>query len=213
MYRAMFLVIPAVFLGACMVVPQANRPKTGAVATGAPLAVVDDLKVWTTTRKEKVGEAVHTDSRGNTVGTTNVYANRTRVHSKKVWYMVQGRERIDDEDFFRISGDTSALKVTQDLRVKAKKRSRTGHITMGAGLIASVAAIFIKQPLLRTSLALGGSAALGVGWYFAFSSRRMMQPEYHAVPRSVAERAARTYNEKLGASPGKTVGVGYKGAF
>lgn len=213
MYRTLGLLVPAVILSACMVVPQANRPKTGAVATGEPLAVVDDIKTWTTTHKEKVGEAVHTDDRGNTVGKTNVYANRTRVHHKRVWYLAQGREKIDDEDFFRIAGDDDALKITQDLRAKAKKRNRNGNITMGVGLAASVAALFIDQPLARSGLAIGGAVALGVGWYLSFSSSRMMQPEYHAVSRSIAERAARQYNTKLGGSPGKTVGVGYRGRF
>jgi len=213
MYRAIVMVLPAALLGACMVVPQANRPKTGAVSTGQPLAVVDDVKVWVTRHKEKVGEAVHTDSSGQTVGKTNVYANRTRVHRKKVWYLVQGRERIDDEDFFRIAGDKNALTSTIDLRANARKRGRNGQIAMGVGLVASIAAIFIKQPLARTGLGLGGSAALGVGWYYAWSAKRMMQPEYHAVPRSVAERAAGNYNNKLGASPGRSVGVNYSGQF
>lgn len=212
MYRVMFLAVPVILLSGCLLVPQAKQPSTGAVATGEPLAVVDDVKTWVTHHKEKVGEAVHTDSRGNTVGRTNVYADRTRVHHKKVWYMVQGRERLDDEDFFRIAGDKQALKLTQDLRVQAKSRSRKGQITMGVGVLASIVAIFVPQPLLRTGLALGGSAAIGVGWYYAYSGKKMMEPEYHAVSRSIAERAARDYNRKLGASPG-AVGVSYGGSF
>lgn len=213
MYRTLALCLPAVALSACMAVPNAKRPQTGAVATGEPLAVVDDIKTWTTTHKEKVGEAVTTDSHGNKVGTTKLYANRTRVHHMRVWYLAQGRERIDDEDFFRIAGDKDALEITRDSRTAAEKRNRNGKITMGVGLAASLVAIFVKQPLARTGLALGGAAALGVGWYLSFSSARQMQPEYHSVSRSIAERAARKYNSNLAGAPGKTVGVGYRGHF
>ena len=43
-------------------------PKSGAVASGAPLAVVDDVKVWTTQEKEKVGETEYTDEAGHVIG-------------------------------------------------------------------------------------------------------------------------------------------------
>jgi hypothetical protein len=69
----------------CVVFPSAQAPKTGAVSTGEPLGVVDDVRVWTTTEKEKVGEQVHKDAAGNSLGSTDVYAERTRVHTAKVF--------------------------------------------------------------------------------------------------------------------------------
>ena len=61
---------------------------------------------------------------------------------------------------------------------------------------------------------LGGAGALGTGWYLSFTASRKMHPEYHAVPRSVAESAALRYNSKLrGEAPGAKVGVGYARKF
>jgi hypothetical protein len=204
-HRALIPLTAAAVLGGCMAVPTARTPQTGAVATGEPLAVVDDVKVWTTTHNEKVGEAVHKDSRGNTVGSTDVYQERTQVHTQKVWYLVQGPEQIPDEDFFRIAGDDQALQATLEMRATAKKQARRGHIAMGVGAVGVIASFFIDQPLARTVLGLGGGLAISGGWYFSYSASKMMEPESHAVQRSIAERAARRYNEGLDT---RTVNVG-----
>ena len=204
-HRLLIPLTAAAMLGGCMAVPTAKAPKTGAVATGEPLAVVDDLKVWTTTHKEKVGEAVHRDARGNTVGSTDVYEEKTEVHTQKVWYPVQGAEQIPDEDFFRIAGDDEALQATLDMRATAKKRARRGHIAMGVGAVGVIASFFIDQPIARTVLGLGGGLAISGGWYFSYSASKMMEPESHAVQRSIAERAARRYNDSIDT---RTVNVG-----
>ena len=88
-------------------------PARGAVASGEPLAVVDDLKVWTTTYKEKVAEAEYKNADGTSAGTAAIYENRTQVNTAAIWYPVQGSEQLDDADFFRIAGDEDALAATQ----------------------------------------------------------------------------------------------------
>ena len=86
-----------------------DGPRGGAVASGAPLAVVDDVKVWTTTSKEKVAETEYTDSDGRAIGRSATYQDKTTVHTAKIWYPVQGTEQLSDEDFFRIAGDQRSL--------------------------------------------------------------------------------------------------------
>lgn len=200
--RSALALSAAALLGGCFVLPDARSPATGAVATGAPLAVVDDVKVWTTTYQEKVGETVYRDARGNTVGTADTYAERTRVHSMKVWYPVQGGEQLADEDFFRIAGDQAALDETLRLRERGKTWNTRGKITMGVGVVGFVAGLFVPNPVGRTVLMTGGSLAVSGGWYMAYWGAKQMSPETHAVDRSIAERAAHSYNQNLG-----TVGV------
>ncbi len=196
----------------CMAVPSAKAPKGGAVATGEPLAVVDDVKVWTTTSKEKVGEAVHKDADGNKVGSTDVYAEKTHVHTQKVWYLVQGPEQIPDEDFFRIAGDDQAVAATLQMRKDARRQNRNGKIAMGAGLVSMIAGFFVPQPIIRTVLLIGGGLSVSGGWYWAYAGAKKMEPESHAVQRSMAERAARQYNQQLGAT-GTNVGINLSGKF
>lgn len=202
MRSVLVLSLSVAALGGCFILPDAKAPATGAVATGAPLSVVDDVKVWTTTHQEKVGETVYKDSRGNTVGTADTYAERTQVHSMKVWYPVQGAEQLSDEDFFRIAGDQRALDETLRMRERARTWNKRGKITMAAGVVGFVAGLFVPHPIGRSVLITGGGLAVSGGWYMAYWGAKQMQPENHAVDRSIAERAAHGYNQNL-----DTVGV------
>ena len=208
MMLKMTTVLAVFVMTGCFVMPEAKAPRSGAVATGEPLNVVDDVKVWTTTSKEKVGETVYKDSSGSTIATADNYEERTQVHSMKVWYPVQGAEQIADEDFFRIAGDQQALAQTGEMRANAKTWNRRGKYTMLGGAISFVAGIFIKQPVARTVLMSGGGLAVSGGWAMAYWGAKQMEPENHAVDRSIAERAARQYNQALG-----TVGVSVTKAF
>ena len=204
--RSLVLLVPT--LAGCFAFPSAKSPKTGAVATGEPLAVVDDVKVWTTTEKEKVGETVHKDSSGNTIGTSDTYQEKTKVHSMKVWYPVQGNAQLPDEDFFRIAGDQQALDETLEMRENGKKWNRRGKITMIAGGVGFIAGLFVPHTLGRTLLMTGGGLAVSGGWYMSYWGAKQMDPEQHAVDRSIAERAARQYNERLG-TVGASVGTSF----
>lgn len=202
-------------LGGCFIVPDAARPKTGAVATGEPLAVVDDVKTWTTTSKEKVGESVVKDENGNTLGTVESYQDKTTVHSMKVWYPFQGNEQLSDEDFFRIANDQRAIDETERARQNAIKWNTRGKYTMIGGAIgfvgglvlgAAAPSVGVVAPLIEIS----GGVALSAGWSMAYYGARQMQPEVHAVERSNAERDAIQYNQGLG---GRTVGMGVSHSF
>ncbi len=188
--------LPALLVTGCLF-PEAHGPKTGAVATGEPLNVVDDVKVWTTTSKEKVGETTYKDSNGQTIGTADTYAEKTHVHTMKVWYPVQGTEQLADEDFFRIAKDQKALDDTLALRENGRKWKKRGTITMIAGGVGFIAGIFVPNTIGRTLLMTGGGLAVTGGWYMSYMGAKQMDPETHAVDRSVAERAARSYNEQV----------------
>ena len=202
-----FVLFAAAGLGGCLL-PDASRPKTGAVATGEPLAVVDDVKTWTTTVKEKTGESVVKDANGNTIGTVDNYTNRTQVHSVKVWYGFQGGQQIADEDFFRIAGDAPAVDAVEKARQAAIKRNHDGKMVMlggGIGFAVGLGLALAGQGSSNATLTtvgelvdVAGLLALSGGWYLAHSGAVMMQPEYHAVDRSQAERDALQYNQRAG---------------
>ena len=181
----------------CFAFPDARSPKNGAVATGEPVAVVDDVKVWTTTSKEKVGETVYKDSSGQTLATADTYQEKTRVHSMKIWYPVQGTEQLSDEEFFRITGDQKALDETLAMREDGKTWNKRGKITMIGGAVAFIGGYFVPNAIGRSVLMIGGGLAVSGGWYMSYWGAKQMDPEHHAVDRSIAERAARTYNQQL----------------
>lgn len=191
------LVLLTASLTGCFALPDAQAPKNTAVATGEPVAVVDDVKVWTTTSKEKVGETVYRDSSGRTIATADEYQEKTRVHSMKIWYPVQGTEQLTDEEFFRITGEQKALDDTLAMRADGRKWNRRGKITMIAGGVGFLAGFFVPNAVGKSVLMIGGGLAVSGGWYMSYWGAKQMDPEHHAVDRSIAERAARSYNQQL----------------
>jgi hypothetical protein len=181
----------------------------GAVATGEQLAVVDDVKTWTTTSKEKVAETEYTDADGHVVGKGAVYQDKTTTHSMKIWYPVQGKQQLRDEDFFKITGDQNALSQTEAMRANGEKWRNRGYVIMGAGIVGSIVGYFVPNDTARLALEIVGGGAVAGGYYATYYGVQQMNPETHAVDRSVAERAANDYNSKLG----KTGGVGLSGKF
>jgi hypothetical protein len=104
----------------------------------------------------------------------------------KIWYPVQGTQQLRDEYFFKIAGEPNTLAET-----------------------AAIAGYFIDNAAARTALLAGGGLAVAGGYYATYYGTSEMNPDSHAVDRSVAEKAAQEYNQKLG----KSVGVGLSGKF
>jgi hypothetical protein len=175
-----------------------NGPRSGAVATGEPLAVVDDVRVWTTTYKEKVAEAEYRDASGATIGTAAVYEDRTQVHTRPIWYPVQGGAQLADEDFFRIAGDEQSLSDTLEMRESGRTWRRRGMITLGVSVVGLIGSYFVPNPTGRLALTLGSTLGFAGGYYMTYWGAHQLNPETHAVDRSVADRAARQYNQQLG---------------
>ena len=202
------LAIPfVVFATACML--PAQSPKGGVVATGEQLNVVDDVKVWTTTSKEKVAETEYKDSTGAVVGTGAVYQNKETTHTMKIWYPVQGAQQLADEDFFRIAGDPNALSETERLRENGKKWNHRGIGLMIGGIVGMIGGYLVPNDTARTVLLIGGGLTATGGYYAAWWGAHQMNPETHAVDRSVAERAAQQYNSSLGHTVGLNVGKSF----
>lgn len=193
---ALAVVISALSLAGCLM-PK-NGPRSGAVATGEPLAVVDDVRVWTTTYKEKVAEAEYRDASGAKIGTAAVYEDRTQVHTRPIWYPVQGGSQLADEDFFRIAGDKQSLDETLAMRESGRTWRRRGMITLGVSVVGLIGSYFVPNPTGRLALTLGSTLGFAGGYYMTYWGAHQLNPETHAVDRSVADRAARQYNGQLG---------------
>src|SRR5690349_13411615 len=148
--------------------PASSAPKSGVVATGEQLNVVDDVKVWTTTQKEKVAETEYKDADGHTIGTGAVYADKTQVHTMKIWYPVQGAQQLADEDFFKIAGDDQALSDTLALREHGKTWNHRGIGMMIGGAVAALASFAIDNTTAKSILMYGGGLTVAGGYYAAY---------------------------------------------
>ncbi|MFT3771704.1 MAG: hypothetical protein QM820_40345 [Minicystis sp.] len=86
----------------------AALPKTGVEANGQPLLADVKTEDIQYVAKVKSGEVVHKDASGNVIGTSEAYEDKLMSATITTWATFQGEDKIDDEDFFRISGDTQA---------------------------------------------------------------------------------------------------------
>ena len=70
----------------------------------------------------------------------------------------------------------------------------------------ALASFLIPNTTLRYATSIGGVAGASAGYYMMYWGASLMNPENHAVDRSVADRAANRYNEQLGTTVGVAVG-------
>lgn len=187
----------------CVLWPSVESPKTGAAATGQPLRIIDDVKVSSYVSRDKVAEIRYEDSSGESLGRSDVYANRQHTTAEMVWFPVQGYEVIDDADFFRIAGDQKSLDRTLERRAKLKRWNHRGKATALAG-VAAVALSFVVGNPARTLLVLSGGLAVSAGWYLSLWTHQQMKPEYHAVDRMTAGLAAEQFNDTHGLSASRS---------
>jgi hypothetical protein len=187
--------ISAVFMMGCL--PGPPGPRNGAVPTGERVAVVDDVKQWTTTYREKVGDSEVKNANGEVIYTKEDYQDRTQLHSKKVWYPVQGRNQITDEDFFRLTGDGESLRLSAELRHRGRVYTALGTGAMVLGIAATIAARFVDDQKLQIGLYSGGGIAGLAGGYAFLRGWEMQSPDEHAIDRSIADIDAQRYNAKL----------------
>jgi hypothetical protein len=181
-------------------VPGAGGPKPGAIPTGDRVAVVDDVVRWTTAYDEKVAHTDYTNADGETVGGKDTYVTKHEEHAKAVWYPVQGRQQLADEDFFKITGDAESQKLTTDLRARGRR-----YLVLGTGgMVVGIASMLVGEYAFRSNrtamigFMLGGSITGLAGLYGFYRGREMVSPTEHAVDRSIADQDAASYNAKLG---------------
>jgi hypothetical protein len=198
----------SILVSLCGCFPAARAP-IGVAGNGQPLAVVERVRATTTMGKANVDEVEHRDAMGTLIATSTTYRDAPIVHVTKVWYPMQGTERLTDEEFFAIAGDQQSLQATLDLRTRGEAWRRRGKVAAAVGVVGVIANVFITPFVTddtRAYLAVWcGSAVLAIGGYTVSAwGARQLRPEAHAVDRSTAERAARHYNQRLGA-PGLTM--------
>ena len=196
----------AVLLAGCAIVyPQAKRPPTGAPDTNERMWVEAHEYQTSHVVREKVGESTHKDNEGHTIGTTDTYANRTVTENHVAWQAMQGTTPVDDEDFFRIVGDSNALETTRSHRDSAVGVNRVGRTMMLVGGVAMIAALFVPNDSAQAITFSGGLLVGGLGWYLAVTGAGRM--DEHAVPVTRAIGDAEQHNIKRG------LGVALSGRF
>ena len=199
----------------------ASMPKTGTPATGEPLSVYTGTVAEQHTVKEKVGEVQHKTEDGKVVGTSEVYADRQVTTHRDVWYGKQGDQRIDDQDFFAISGDREAADEVRSSRETGVTLNRIGLVTAIVGAAAMVGGYYFMSQAttvnadgtvtenaignLALPFLIGGGVAVTTGGTLTWIGMRRTSADRHPVddvPRAM--RDAQKYNRSKGLDAAST---------
>jgi hypothetical protein len=181
----------------------ATNPAKGLPATGQALGVQTESEHFAYQQQQKVAEVQYHDSAGRPAGTAGVYQTQV-VHGTKIhWRPTEGGTVIDDQDFFRIAGDTGSEQEVEEYRRQGKAMNTVGWglTLLGAGGIGATEAFMdTSQGRGRT---LDGVAALSliVGALWIYAGHYRVQPDHHAVELEKAREAAKRYNETLTTAP------------
>lgn len=190
----------------------AHLPKTGAEATGEPLAVDFRTETHTYQTQAKVGEVVNRDSSGRVVGTSEVYENRTGSYDVQRWQVFQGETRIDDQDFFRIGGDLDTAKEIAASRQSGMTMNRVGIGMMIGGGALAVGGFVLASMLTKTDPTTGstttpgwaypaasiGMVTVSVGGILTFIGLAKVKREHPVEDPQRANAVAKKYNKSLG---------------
>lgn len=190
----------------------AHLPKTGAEATGEPLAVDFRTETHTYQTQAKVGEVVNRDSSGRVVGTSEVYENRTGQYDVQRWQVFQGETPIDDQDFFRIGGDLATAKEIAASRQSGMTMNRVGIGMMIGGGALAVAGFALASILTKTDPNTGltttpgwaypaaslGGITVAVGGVLTFVGLAKVKREHPVEDPQRANAVAKKYNKSIG---------------
>ena len=182
MLKGFLLAVPLVTTMAC-----ATMPKSGVQSNGEQLRVAVEDRQYSYAVKEKVGDATHRDASGNVIGTTEITRTAIRTQRYKVWDFYQGRQLLDEADFFRLAGD----QPTSDLIIKRRRKgmtyNRIGLYTALGGGIVMIGGILLSStsPAARNGLTTLGSLSLTVGGVMAYYGKGMVERRHMPLNRAL----------------------------
>ncbi len=102
--------------------------------SGQPMAVFDKTVLRTGTQQVATGHDEVRDAQGNIVATNTHYENQQISWTEREWYPLQGGGRVDDESFYRITGDKQAADKYEAYHQSGMSRNTAGFFIMGIGL-------------------------------------------------------------------------------
>jgi hypothetical protein len=198
MTRAATIVVAAALVAAAAA-GCATNPATGLRASGQPLGIKTEYESVAYRDQQKVGEVQYQNAAGQSEGSASIYQTSVGHATKIHWQPTQGNAVIDDQDFFRIAGDTASEREVEEYRRQGKALNRVGWglTLLGAGGVA--ASTTLMDETTKRARTIGGVSVLalitGAAWVYYGYYRT--QPDHHAVELERARQAATRYNETL----------------
>lgn len=129
MRRALLALVALPALAGCAELRTEYTP-----ANGDQMHVYDKTVLKTGTQQVATGHDEVRDAQGNIVATNTHYENQQISWTEREWFPLQGGARVDDESFYRITGDKDAVQKYDAYHQAGISRNTAGFIVMGIGI-------------------------------------------------------------------------------
>jgi hypothetical protein len=167
------------------------NPATGVPSNGQPLRVRYSTGVGSYVSNDVTSTDVHTDSQGNQ-STTEHYTPVEHSYRWHDWKYLQGREELDEQDYYRIAGDRDAEKRIADIRASASLKMKIGVPLAVAGLVAATVLGSVGHIGSDSTTALGyvgASVVGGAGALVVYWGASQMKNRHHLPPARADQNA------------------------
>ncbi len=168
------------------------NPATGVAPNGSALRVQYSTGTGRYVANEKTGESVTTYSDG-TKAVTEHYQPVEHAYRWTDWRYFQGREPLDEQDYYRIAGDDAAVRQIEDIRNDAALKMKIGIPLAVVGVALELLLPTIGQNSGNTNVSnigyLGGSVlglTGGLLWYWGHGD---MANRHHLPSQRADQRA------------------------
>ena len=176
-----------------LVTACAANPATNVESNGGLMRVQYSSGTGTYVSNDVVGTDVHHDAEGNEVGSTDHLEAREHSYEWNDWKYFQGPDELDEQDYYRLAGDTDAVAKVSALRESAARKMKIGMPLMIAGYAAMIVLAGVGKSTNNSAIAnigyIGGSAAGTVGGLVWYWGKADMENRHH-LPMSRADRNA-----------------------
>jgi hypothetical protein len=171
-----------------------SNPATGVTSNGGPMRLKLESGTGRYTSNDVVAEDAIVDANGNDTGNRVQHtAEVTHQYQWSQWGYFQGRDKLDEQDYFRLAGDQQAADEVAHQRAKAVLMERLGLPIAVAGYIATFAMISYGRQhdngAIENLGAYGMGSVAGLGsLLYAAGYYKLKNP--HLLPQERAETAA-----------------------
>jgi hypothetical protein len=188
MRSIIFAVGAATALGGCL-----SNPATGVASNGHPLKLKFESGTGSYVSNDVTSEDTVVDANGNEAGTIQHRQDVTHSYQWSQWSYLQGREKLDEQDFYRLSGDQAAADEVARQRSKAELEQKLGLPLAIIGYIGSALLISYgsqHQDAVMENLGIYGGGAVGAAGTLLYTAGYLQLKNPHLLPQDRAEQNA-----------------------
>jgi len=188
MRSIIFAIGAATALGGCL-----SNPATGVASNGHAYKLKFESGTGSYVSNDVTSEDTVLDADGNAAGTIQHKQDVTHSYQWNQWGYYQGKTKLDEQDFYRLSGDQAAADEVARQRSKAELEQKVGLPLAIIGYIGSALLVSYgsqHQDATIENLGIYGGGAVGAAGSLLYMAGYLKLKNEHLLPQDRAEQNA-----------------------